>query len=355
MVDIIFDALQREEQGYQHSLCIINADGGTSVEIVRTSDSRRFSPTMSPDREWVVYTRFLYTADKSKFIPRLYAVRISGSSEVQLTQWNPMSEPFYMNPIFSPSGDLIACEFNLHSEVNPDIALLEVNRIGDYILVSHKTLIMNPMRIGNYSPKFLADSKRVLYLSNYSYDDLLEVCMADLSKPSEPKNALEVAWGSFETHRLTHNADCVWWRPNTLAIEPKSETAFFVWGHNLHQYNQVCSISCKPGTDQFDIQTISENYSHISRLSISPDGKKILFDGDYQLYIMNFDGGDIQQLTSDYSVKHSHPVFSPDGGKIAFVKSVNGKSDLYVMNRDGLDEHRITAVEAESITEVLWL
>jgi Tol biopolymer transport system component len=331
-------------------------DGGRdSKEIVNTEDRRRFSATVSPDAEWIVYTRFGYTADRHQFVPRLFAMKISGGNEIPLTQWNPTYEPFYMNPVFSPFGDMIACEHSLHQEINPDIVLMNVERIADYVFVSNKATIMNPLRIGNYSPKFFPDNKRVIYLSNFSPEDLLEVCMADLSKPDQSKNVLESLWGKFETRRLTQNGDCVWWRPDILAVEAASETAFFVWGHYLHEYNQVCSISCKPETDPFNVQTLSENFVHISKLSISPDGRKIGFDGDGQLYIMGLDGGDLQQLTSDYSVKNVHPIFSPDGKRIAFIKSVKGKSDIYLIDMDGSDEHKITEARAESITEILWL
>jgi len=359
MGKIVFDVLRHEEQvhgeGYKHSLFIMNDDGRDPKEIVKAEDSRRFSATVSPDGEWIVYTRFGYTADGRRFVPRLFALKISGGNEIPLTQWNPTYEPFYMNPIFSPFGDMIACEHSLHQEGNPDIVLLNVERIQDHIFVSTKATIMNPLRMGNYSPKLFPDNKRVIYLSNFSPDDLLEVCVTDLSKSDQPTNALESLWGRFETRRLTRNADCVWWRRDTLAVEGTNETAFFVWGHRLHQHNQVCSISCKLEIDPFDIQTISENYEHISGLNISPDGRKVVFDGDGQLYIMNLDGGDLQQLTSDYSVKNRHPVFSPDGKRIAFIKSVNGKSDISLIDRDGSDEHRITETRAESIAEILWV
>jgi Tol biopolymer transport system component len=90
----------------------------------------------------------------------------------------------------------------------------------------------------------------------------------------------------------------------------------------------------------------------------SPDGKHIVFvsprDGNLDIYIMESDGSNVQQLTKDtfamfYSIikspYDSMPVWSPDGSRIAFVSgrdstqmgnllgNINYK--FYVMNRDG--------------------
>ena len=67
----------------------------------------------------------------------------------------------------------------------------------------------------------------------------------------------------------------------------------------------------------------------------SPDGKKIAFistrSGAGDIYIMNADGSNLQQLTRDLSGEVG-PVWSPDGTRIAFtrISHVRG-SDIYVI------------------------
>lgn len=67
------------------------------------------------------------------------------------------------------------------------------------------------------------------------------------------------------------------------------------------------------------------------------DGK-IVFessrDGDYELYEMDGDGGDVRRITRSPQWDQQ-ARWSPDGGQIAFVSRRAGPGDLYTMNADG--------------------
>jgi len=53
--------------------------------------------------------------------------------------------------------------------------------------------------------------------------------------------------------------------------------------------------------------------------------------GDYEIFVMNEDGGNIQQLTKNDLINDDGPCWSPDGMKIAF----SSDGVIYVMNADG--------------------
>jgi len=72
----------------------------------------------------------------------------------------------------------------------------------------------------------------------------------------------------------------------------------------------------------------------------SPDGTKIAFTREGEIYIMNVDGSDQIKLTNDKSYKE-RPVFSPDGSKIAFSSGTDN-SDIYVMDTNGSKQKRLT-------------
>jgi TolB protein len=92
----------------------------------------------------------------------------------------------------------------------------------------------------------------------------------------------------------------------------------------------------------------------------SPDGRRIAFlthrlqpgvAGRLEVNVMNSDGSGLRNLTSEWGLEGAttpffagFPVWSPDWRKIAFVRErgVQGHSDIYVMNADGTERHRVT-------------
>lgn len=92
-----------------------------------------------------------------------------------------------------------------------------------------------------------------------------------------------------------------------------------------------------------------------------PDGKKLIWTSthdllnlpkgewsdplDYptgaELYTSDLDGGNIVRLTNNKYYDAEVSV-SPDGKKILFTRSIDGKCDLWIMNVDGTNEHQIT-------------
>ena len=81
--------------------------------------------------------------------------------------------------------------------------------------------------------------------------------------------------------------------------------------------------------------------------AFSADGRKIAFtsnrDGDYDIWVMDADGSNPTNLTSNSNAFDTDPAFSPDGSKIAFVSNRDGDRAIYVMNvADGSSPTRLT-------------
>ncbi len=85
----------------------------------------------------------------------------------------------------------------------------------------------------------------------------------------------------------------------------------------------------------------------------SPDGKKLAFAGfdkqknNFDIFIMNLDGSDIQRLTSARKTNgkwanNEDPAFSPDGRQVLFVSDRTGAKQLFLVNTDASNERQIT-------------
>ncbi|WP_405605122.1 S41 family peptidase [Polaribacter sp. Asnod1-A03] len=75
--------------------------------------------------------------------------------------------------------------------------------------------------------------------------------------------------------------------------------------------------------------------------AISPDGTQIAFTYKGDLYKVNSNGGNAEQLT--YHSAHDYKaVWSKDGSKIAFASNRYGNFDIFVMNANGGSATRLT-------------
>lgn len=82
--------------------------------------------------------------------------------------------------------------------------------------------------------------------------------------------------------------------------------------------------------------------------SWSPDGSKILFestrDGKYNLFTIRPDGSDLRKLSTG-ETNDEQPRWSGDGRQIVFISDRDGHLQLYLMNADGSQQRRLTTSE----------
>jgi Tol biopolymer transport system component len=80
----------------------------------------------------------------------------------------------------------------------------------------------------------------------------------------------------------------------------------------------------------------------------SPDGKKIVYSCEKHLFVMDSDGGNVQQLNPGAMLAASAPVWSPDGKRIAFAGSFGRSRAIFLMNVDGTGITRVSDGEGEA-------
>ena len=124
---------------------------------------------------------------------------------------------------------------------------------------------------------------------------------------------------------------------------------------------QIAFMSDRDGNDEIYVmdadgnnpRNITNDPNDDSASSWSPDGKRIVFSSDrdgnrdgnrenHEIYVMDADGNNQQRLT-DNEFYDTHPSWSPDGKRIAFMSQRDGHFigefgltyEIYVMDNDG--------------------
>ncbi|HKU74603.1 MAG TPA: carboxypeptidase regulatory-like domain-containing protein, partial [Pyrinomonadaceae bacterium] len=72
-------------------------------------------------------------------------------------------------------------------------------------------------------------------------------------------------------------------------------------------------------------------------------GKIIFVDEFSRLLLINADGTGQTPLTEGVFIRDGNPVYSPDGSKIAFDRTILGKTHIYIMNADGTNPVAVTS------------
>ena len=90
----------------------------------------------------------------------------------------------------------------------------------------------------------------------------------------------------------------------------------------------------------------AENVSWLRYPSISPDGKNVAFSYKGDLYVVDSEGGEARQLTSNPAYDY-YPVWSPDGKTVAFASDRYGNFDIYKVSVEGGVPVRLTTHSAK--------
>ncbi|MCB9420404.1 MAG: serine/threonine-protein kinase [Ardenticatenaceae bacterium] len=85
---------------------------------------------------------------------------------------------------------------------------------------------------------------------------------------------------------------------------------------------------------------VDDNYP-----AVSPDGRQIAFqsyrDGNWEVYTMTVDGSQPRRVTNN-PTDDRLPTWSPDGQQLAFISDRDGDFDLFVANADGSNVRQVT-------------
>ena len=187
----------------------------------------------------------------------------------------------------------------------------------------------------DFSPRWSPDGKRIIYLSDES--GVLQINQMDLDQETVRQMT-----------NITNLEGPPLWSPNGEG---------FVFTSGQDGQLEIYWMGAQDGTPT----RVTDN-SLTERLGDwSPDGQWLVFSSDIPeeergLWVRNPDGVNLIRLTQGMD---SQPVFSPDGRRIAFSRTQQGNSDIYVLKRpddgtwrDPVESTRLTQGVAEDSSPV---
>ncbi len=89
-------------------------------------------------------------------------------------------------------------------------------------------------------------------------------------------------------------------------------------------------------------------------IDVSPDGKTIAFDLLGDIYTLPIGGGNATRIAEGLPFE-MQPKFSPDGKKIAFTSDRGGGDNIWIMNPDGSDKRQLTTEKFRLLNEPVWM
>ncbi len=88
-------------------------------------------------------------------------------------------------------------------------------------------------------------------------------------------------------------------------------------------------------------------------VDVAPDGQTLAFDLLGDIYTMPIAGGTPVRIAEGLAWE-VQPRFSPDGKRIAFTSDRGGGDNIWVMNRDGSDKQQVTKEEFRLLYQPSW-
>jgi imidazolonepropionase-like amidohydrolase/Tol biopolymer transport system component len=99
--------------------------------------------------------------------------------------------------------------------------------------------------------------------------------------------------------------------------------------------------------------SINVNEGTWMNVSVSPNGKQIVFDLLGDIYQMPIAGGEATPLAKGIAWQ-MQPMYSPDGKYIAFTSDEDGGDNIWIMNADGTNPHPVTTETFRLLNSPAW-
>ncbi len=364
--------LSQDQVAFIHGadLWVASRDGGLARRLTSTP-AVESHPHFSPDGRWIAFT-----SDRSG-VPSVYLVGVDGGEPTRLS-WYPA--PSFVRG-WSPDGQRVLYGTSRGTAPSGYNRLWTVSREG-----GPSTLIPAPW--GN-DGAFSADGRRLVVdrvdrwdgewrsyrggqntpLVILDLDDLDELRLPNPDRSTD----LEPVWQDGRIYFLSDRD----WTMNVWSFDPATQALEQVTrftdvdaktlsggpgGLVLEQDGWVHLLDPATGrTRRLDITVRGDfpwaepRWEEVSEDATSPSlsatGKRALFEARGEIFTVPVEKGDSRNLTRSSGAADRAPVWSPDGGRVAWFRDDGDGYELLIGEQDGLSEPRRIAL---GISRMAW-
>jgi Tol biopolymer transport system component len=237
-------------------------------------------------------------------------------------------------PAWSPDGQRLA--FKTAQGGSNQLAVINANG-------KDETLLTRTFHFSEGQPSWSPDGTQLLYRRTpenplVQNGDIWLLDIATDSDPTQPAtHPVLLRTGDERYPSYSPDGTQIAFRGDLDLAEPTGDEELFVMN-----------------ADGTNVRQLTSNADFDSAPSWSPDGRRILFERapagtftqgteaqEKDIYVMRADGSHVRRLTDSPGLDEG-PEFSPDGTKIAFSSARDGQQEIYVMDADGSNPRRLT-------------
>jgi Tol biopolymer transport system component len=313
-------------------LWVMKADG-TGQRALTRDRAEKASPAWSPDGRKVAYAydggeviRNAGTPQESAAYPsHIFVINADGSRVQRLTRWERYTYEQKSSPEWSPDGRTVA--FHVYDDGDHWIFSVGADGSGQRKLTPPPP----PPRFG------LADDDAYAWSPDgrkIAFTHINEVGVYVMNRNGSGRHLLARIGAADRARDSAFRTRHVAWSPDGRRIACISDGVLWVMNADGTRPRRLI-------TDPVD-----NSSSEAATLAWSPDGRKIAFtqrDGkEWEIFVVNGDGSELHKLTDASGEYDVDPVWSPDGRSIAFHSDREGNSEIYVMNADGSGEQNVS-------------
>ena len=252
---------------------------------------------------------------------QVYIMNSNGTAREKLTNSGAWS------PSISKDGQKIVY---IDTDYNGYGNLYTMNTDG-----SGQTIMNTEEILESYSnPSFSFDNKKIVFEAyvDYNFEDTSGGITDLFIINSDGTKLKRITNNNLEEHNPAFSPD-----GSKIVFD-----AFIVDdSFNYHHSEEIYLMN----SDGTEIQQLTNNNAYDHNPIILSDGKRIFFEsnrgGFDGIYIMNIDGSN-QTLIVSKKVGNYNPTISPDGKKISYISYIDGNPELYLMDSDGSNIKRLT-------------